>query len=242
MRDRCHPEAQEGILLLHKPVGITSHDVVARLRRVLGLRRIGHAGTLDPLASGLLIMLVGRATRASQYFSSRDKVYEGAFRLGVTTDTQDADGQVLETREVPDLSEEELQAAMAALTGDQYQLPPMYSAKKVHGKPLYRMARQGLEVEREPRFIHVRGFELLARNLPEVSFRLECSKGTYVRTLAHDVGQRLGCGAHLARLCRTRSGDFDLSAALPLEAVEHMSLSEVGRHLIPLREAVPLSA
>ncbi|MDR2377580.1 MAG: tRNA pseudouridine(55) synthase TruB [Puniceicoccales bacterium] len=240
MRDRASSDEREGILLLHKPVGLTSHDVVARLRRCLGIRKIGHAGTLDPMASGLLILLVGRATKASAYFSSKDKVYEGMLRLGVTTATQDSDGQVLETREVPKFSTEELREALAAFGGDQYQLPPMYSAKKIHGKPLYKMARKGLEVEREPRFIHVQAFDLLAYEPPELSFRLKCSKGTYVRTLAHDLGQRLGCGAHLSQLCRLRSGDFDLSAAQPLEELERMSFMELSRCLIPLREAVPL--
>ncbi|MDR0728480.1 MAG: tRNA pseudouridine(55) synthase TruB [Puniceicoccales bacterium] len=240
MRDRASPDDREGILLLHKPVGLTSHDVVARLRRCLGLRKIGHAGTLDPMASGLLILLVGRATKASAYFSSKDKVYEGMLHLGVTTDTQDSDGRVLETREVPEFSKEELREALAAFGGDQYQLPPMYSAKKIHGKPLYKMARKGLEIEREPRFIHVKAFELLTYEPPELSFRLECSKGTYVRTLAHDLGQRLGCGAHLSRLCRLRSGDFDLGAARPLEELERMSFRELSQCLLPLREAIPL--
>jgi tRNA pseudouridine55 synthase len=240
MRDK-NPDNWEGVLLVHKPIGITSHDVVARLRRHLGLKKIGHAGTLDPMASGLLIMLIGRATKASHYFSSKDKVYEGVFQLGITTDTQDSDGQILETKFVPEFSEDDLKAAMAAFTGDQYQLPPMYSAKKIHGKPLYKMARKGLEVEREQRFIHVYSFDLIAYQPPMVEFRLVCSKGTYVRTVAHDVGQRLGCGAHLTRLCRTRSGEFDLEQALALEAIEAMPLASVHQSLIPLHEAVPLS-
>jgi tRNA pseudouridine55 synthase len=193
------------------------------------------------MASGLLIILVGRATKASAYFSSKDKVYEGIFRLGVTTETQDSDGQVLEAKEIPKFSTEELRAALAVFGGDQYQLPPMYSAKKIHGKPLYKMARKGLEIEREPRFIHVYIFDLVSYDPPELSFRLKCSKGTYVRTLAHDLGQHLGCGAHLSQLCRIQSGDFDLSAAWPLEELEQMPFRELNRCLIPLREALPLA-
>ncbi|MDR0445203.1 MAG: tRNA pseudouridine(55) synthase TruB [Puniceicoccales bacterium] len=241
MRARTNADDWEGILLVHKPIGMTSHDVVTHLRRHLGLKKIGHAGTLDPMASGLLIMLIGRATKASHYFSSKDKTYQGIFQLGITTDTQDSDGQVMEEKPVPELSEDDLKKHMAHFVGDQYQLPPMYSAKKIHGKPLYKMARKGLEVERERRFIHVYAFDLLSYHSPMVEFRLTCSKGTYVRTVAHDVGQQLGCGAHLTQLCRIRSGEFDLERALPLESIENMSLASISRHLIPLREAVPLS-
>ena len=241
MRARINADDWEGILLVHKPIGMTSHDVVTHLRRHLGLKKIGHAGTLDPMASGLLIMLIGKATKASHYFSSKDKTYQGIFQLGMTTDTQDSDGEVVETKPVPKLSKDDLKGHMAHFVGDQYQLPPMYSAKKIHGKPLYKMARKGLEVEREQRFIHVYSFDLIAYHPPMVEFRLVCSKGTYVRTVAHDVGQQLGCGAHLTQLCRTRSGEFNLEQALPLEAIEAMSLTSVHQNLIPLHEAVPLS-
>ena len=233
------PKELEGVLLVDKPTDHTSHDVVARLRRKLRMKRIGHAGTLDPMATGLLIMLVGKATRISQYLISLDKEYEGTIELGKITDSQDAQGQVMETRPVPALTEAELRAAMQGFLGDQYQTPPMYSAIKIGGVPLYKSARKGEEVEREPRFIRVSGFELTRFGLPAFDFRLRCSKGTYVRTIAHDLGQRLGCGAHLAALRRTATDRFNVSQALTLDAIEQMTLPEIEKRLIPARDAAP---
>lgn len=229
----------EGVLLVDKPTGCTSHDVVARLRRYLGMKRIGHAGTLDPLATGLLIILVGRATKVSQYLMSLGKEYEGEIKLGETTDSHDADGEVMEVREVPALTEEAVLNEMKSFVGDQYQIPPMFSAKKVGGVPLYKLARKGKEIEREPRFIHVSRFDLTSMNLPLVRFVVACSKGTYVRTLAHDLGQRLGCGAHLTSLRRTRIDRFDVANALTLDQIEGMARAEFRRHLIPVYQAVP---
>ena len=158
----------EGVLLVDKPQGITSHDVVSRLRRKLNMKRIGHAGTLDPMATGLLIMLIGKATKASQYLISLDKTYEGTIRLGIETDSQDADGEVVAEKPVPDgLSEETVRSEMDGFLGDQYQTPPMFSAKKIDGVPLYKMARKGKTVEREPRFIQINKFETLRFELPE---------------------------------------------------------------------------
>jgi tRNA pseudouridine55 synthase len=168
----------EGVLLVDKPSDHTSHDVIARLRGKLRMRKIGHAGTLDPMATGLLIVLLGKATRVSQYLISLDKEYEGAIELGKTTDSQDADGEVTESRPVPPLSEEQVRAAMAGFLGDQYQTPPMYSAIKIGGVPLYKRARRGEEVEREPRFIRVMAWDLLSLELPRLTFRLRCTKGT----------------------------------------------------------------
>lgn len=233
------PKELEGVLLVDKPTDHTSHDVVARLRRKLHMKRIGHAGTLDPMATGLLIMLIGKATRISQYLISLDKEYEGTIELGKVTDSQDAQGQVMETRPVPALTEAELRAAMQGFQGDQYQTPPMYSAIKIDGVPLYKSARKGEEVEREPRFIRVASFELTRFGLPAFDFRLRCSKGTYVRTIAHDLGQRLGCGAHLAALRRTATDRFQISQALTLDAIEQMTLPEIEKRLIPVREAAP---
>jgi len=229
----------EGVLLVDKPTAHTSHDVVARLRRKLNMRRIGHAGTLDPMATGLLIMLIGKATRISQYLISLDKEYEGTIELGKTTDSQDADGEVLETRPVPPLTEAEARAALQSFLGDQYQLPPMYSAIKIGGVPLYQSARKGEEVAREPRFIRVMSFELTRFAPPQLDFRLRSSKGTYVRTIAHDLGQKLGCGAHLSALRRTATDRFHVSQALTLDAIEALTIPEIEKRLIPVHAAAP---
>lgn len=230
----------EGILLVDKPQGITSHDVVDRLRRKLRMKKIGHAGTLDPLATGLLIMLVGKATKVSQFLISLDKAYEGTFLLGVETDSQDADGDVVAEKPLPKgLSEDQLIEEMAGFLGDQYQTPPMFSAKKIDGVPLYKLARKGKTVEREPRFIRINELKLENWESPSGKFFMECSKGTYVRTVVHDLGQRLGCGAHLQSLRRTRIDQFDISQSLTLEQINEVPLGEFQNHLIPVREAVP---
>ncbi|MEX2382763.1 MAG: tRNA pseudouridine(55) synthase TruB [Opitutales bacterium] len=229
----------EGILLVDKPQGPTSHDVVDRMRRKLKMKRIGHAGTLDPMATGLLILLIGKATKVSQFLISLDKEYEGTVCLGVATNTQDAEGEVMVTSPVPALTEEEVRAAMKSFIGDQYQTPPMHSAIKIKGVPLYKMARKGQEIEREPRFIRVTEFELNRMELPEVDFYLCSSKGTYVRTIAHDLGQKLGCGGHLNQLRRTATHKFHVSEATPLEELEELSLQEIEKKLIPVYQAVP---
>lgn len=229
----------EGILLIDKPSDHTSHDVVARVRRKLGMKRIGHAGTLDPMATGLLIILVGKATSASQFLISLDKEYEGTIKLGVVTNSQDAEGEILETRPVPPLTEDEVKAAIQTFLGDQYQTPPMFSAIKIDGVPLYKSARKGEEVEREPRFIRVMSWDLLRCAPPELDFRLRCSKGTYVRTLAHDLGAKLGCGAHLSALRRTATHAFRLEQALTIDQFEAMPRADIAAKLIPVREAVP---
>ncbi|MAN38374.1 MAG: tRNA pseudouridine(55) synthase TruB [Opitutae bacterium] len=233
----------EGILLVDKPQGITSHDVVNRLRRKLNMKKIGHAGTLDPMATGLLVMLIGKATKVSQYLISLDKTYEGTILLGVETDSQDADGEVVAENPVPaDLSEESITKEMVGFLGDQYQTPPMFSAKKIDGVPLYKMARKGKTVEREPRFIRINAFDSLRIELPEIEFRLASSKGTYVRTVAHDLGQRLGCGAHLTALRRTLIDQFDLADAYSLGSIEEGPLTEFEDKLIPVHQAVPSHA
>lgn len=229
----------EGVLLVDKPQGLTSHDVVYRLRRKLSMKKIGHAGTLDPMATGVLIMLIGKATRISQYLMSVDKAYEGEATLGVVTDSQDAEGEVLTTVPVPPLTEEQVREVMKGFLGDQYQIPPMHSAIKVDGVPLYKLARKGEEIEREPRFIRVMSFELLTFNPPKLTFRLLCTKGTYVRTIAHDLGQKLGCGAHLSALRRTGSGQFNIAQCLTLDEIEALPLPEIEKRLIPVYEAAP---
>src|SRR3954463_9072731 len=233
------PKELDGILLVDKPGDHTSHDVVARLRGKLKMKRVGHAGTLDPMATGLLIILVGKATSASQYLISLDKEYEGTIELGKVTDTQDADGEVMETRPVPPLTEADVLAAIKTFLGDQYQTPPMYSAIKINGVPLYKSARKGEDIAREPRFIRVSSWDVTRFASPKIDFRLRCTKGTYVRTLAHDLGQKLGCGAHLAGLRRTATDKFNVSQALTIEQIQAMTLPEIEKRLIAPRDAVP---
>ena len=229
----------DGILLIDKHAGCTSHDIVSMVRRRLGIRSVGHAGTLDPMATGLLVILVGRATKVSQYLMSLDKVYEGSFILGVETNTQDSEGEVMKTSPVPDISAEELHKYMKAFIGDQYQTPPMFSAKKVNGVPLYKMARKGEEVERQPRFIRVSRFDLLGFDSPRADFLLHCSKGTYVRTICSDLGAKIGCGAHMCALRRTESNKFSVKDAITIAQLDAMPLSEIKGRLIPVASAVP---
>jgi len=230
----------EGILLVDKPAGITSHDIVDRLRRKLKMKKIGHAGTLDPLATGLMIMLIGKATKVSQFLISLDKSYDGEFLLGVETDSQDADGEVVAEKPVTDdIDQEKVEEEMRTFLGDQYQTPPMFSAKKIDGVPLYKMARKGKTVEREPRFIRINELSLTKWNSPKGEFSMACSKGTYVRTVLHDLGQKLGCGAHLIGLRRTKIDQFDIQNAKPLEEIESMPLGEFQSLLIPIHVAVP---
>jgi tRNA pseudouridine55 synthase len=232
----------DGILLVDKPTDHTSHDVVARLRGKLRMKRIGHAGTLDPMATGLLIILVGKATSASQYLMSLDKEYEGTVEFGKVTNTQDAEGEVMETRPVPALTEADVKAAIQGFLGDQYQLPPMFSAVKIDGVPLYKSARKGEDVEREPRFIRVASWDITGFALPRFDFRLRCTKGTYVRTLAHDLGQKLGCGAHLAALRRTATEKFSVTQALTMDQIQAMPIPEIEQRLIAVRSVVPTVA
>ncbi|TVP78280.1 MAG: tRNA pseudouridine(55) synthase TruB [Puniceicoccaceae bacterium] len=235
-------DAPEGILLVDKPQGITSHDVVAKMRRVFHMKKVGHAGTLDPMATGLLLILIGKATKASQYLMSMDKEYVGTVKLGVITDSQDADGEVTEERPVPELTEAQVKAELKTFIGDQYQMPPMFSAKKINGQKLYKLARQGKTVEREPRVIHISRFDLTEFALPELSFIVGTSKGAYVRTIAHDLGERFGCGGHLNKLRRTAVGQFRIEKAATIEALENMAPSTLRKQLIPVVQAVPTHA
>ena len=207
-----------GILNLDKPAGWTSHDAVAKLRRILGERRIGHGGTLDPMATGVLPVFVGRATRAVEFLEAADKEYEAGLRLGIVTDTQDTTGQILEERPVS-ITEEELRTAILALRGERDQLPPMYSAVKVGGKALYAYARAGKAVERKLRHITIHLSEPLGWVGEEYRFRIVCSKGTYIRTLCHDIGQALGCGGCMAELTRTRAGTYTLAQSHTMEEI-----------------------
>jgi len=229
----------EGVLLIDKPAGITSHDVVDRVRRILKMKRIGHAGTLDPNATGLLIILVGKATKLSQYLMGLDKSYEGTIKLGQSTTTQDSDGDVEEEKEVPDISLEQIEEQVKTFEGDQYQTPPMFSAKKIDGVPLYKLARKGKTVEREPRFVRVSKFKVDRWESPNIEFTVHCSKGTYVRTLAHDLGQKLETGAHLTQLRRTDIDRFKIEDSIDLEELQEMDSTEIKRWLIPPYQAVP---
>ncbi|MEI8292758.1 MAG: tRNA pseudouridine(55) synthase TruB [bacterium] len=210
----------DGVLLVDKSAGMTSHDVVAITRRALNTKKVGHCGTLDPLATGLLIITIGRGTKIQDLLMSEDKEYVGTLRLGEITDSQDSDGEVVETRPVPDFTREQLDAAFAKYHGDFYQTPPMVSAIKKDGVPLYKLARQGKTVEREPRFVHVYAHEIQQVRMPEVDFRVVCSKGFYVRTYANDIGAELGCGAHLKSLRRTKSGRFSVEGAVTIDELK----------------------
>ncbi len=225
----------DGVLLVDKPIGPTSHDVVHRIRRFFNFTKVGHGGTLDPMASGLLIILLGKGTRLSSLFLSSDKVYEGTLRLGIATDTQDAMGEVIRNEDPSFVTEAQVRAQMEKRIGDSMQMPPMTSAIKIKGVPLYKHARKGLDIERKPRLIHLFQFKLTACSLPEVDFVLKCTKGTYVRTLCADIGEDLGCGAHLSRLRRTQSGAFAVKNALQLADVLSMTPDRLATHILPMR-------
>ncbi len=227
-----------GLLLVDKPSGITSHDVVDRIRRASGMRRIGHTGTLDPAATGLLVLCLGAATRLSEHLTSLDKVYEGAMRLGITTDSYDMDGKIVEEHEVPELDMKTLQDACNRFAGEILQVPPMVSAVKVGGERLYKRARKGETVEREPRRVTVIEFTVLRYEAPDVFIRVCCTRGTYVRSLCHDVGALLGCGGTLASLRRTRVGNHSIENALPVDEFKQRDL--VAERLLPMDSALDL--
>jgi tRNA pseudouridine55 synthase len=224
----------DGALLIDKPSGPTSHDVVAAVRRKFGIKKVGHCGTLDPNATGLLILVLGKATRLSERLMSDDKVYEGTLKLGETTSSYDSDGELLSSLPVPLMTLEEIAETAQSFVGDQMQLPPMVSAVKQNGVPLYKLARKGVEVERKERFIHIYNFKFNTYEEPLATFRVACTKGTYVRTLVHDLGQKLGCGAHLTALRRSVSGKFDVANALTLDQTLSLSTPELEKRVIPI--------
>jgi tRNA pseudouridine55 synthase len=232
-RPRVPRRALDGVLLLDKPVGLSSNDALMRAKRLYTAKKAGHTGTLDPLASGLLPLCFGEATKFSQDLLDADKTYEATMRLGIRTASGDAEGEVLETRAVS-CDETAVAAAMARFRGNIVQVPPMYSALKRDGKPLYEYARAGQTVEREARPVTIHVLEMLACALPDVTFRVTCSKGTYVRTLAEDIGELLGCGAHLVRLRRTGVGALTLAHAVTLDALSDAEEGERDRWLQPV--------
>ena len=223
-----------GILLVDKPTGWTSSDVVAKLRGLLHERRIGHSGTLDPMATGLLVVFVGRATRAVEFAESQEKRYLASLRLGLATDTQDITGNRI-SGEPREISEAELERTLALFRGDIQQIPPMYSTIKVGGKKLYEIARRGGEVERKPRPVHIRELRLLGREGEDWLLDVTCSKGTYIRTLCHDIGQSLGCGGCMSALRRVRAGEFSIENACTLDQVrEAADRGEAEKLLLPV--------
>src|SRR6187401_2665207 len=226
----------DGVLLVDKAAGMTSHDVVALVRRRLQIKKVGHCGTLDPLATGLLLLTLGRGTKIQDLLMSEDKEYVGTLTLGATTNTQDRAGQILEERPVPPLTDEMVRAAFEKFRGDFYQMPPMVSAIKQGGVPLYKLAREGKVVEREPRLVHVYRYTIDRVALPEIDFTVLCSKGFYVRTYVHDIGEVLGCGAHLKSLRRTKSGRFDVANSITVEQLKNATLGEILTRMLTLPE------
>lgn len=224
-----------GIININKPLGMTSHDVVSRLRRILGIKKIGHTGTLDPDASGVLPMCVGRATKTADMLTAQDKQYVAEVTLGSATTTLDASGEVTETAEV-NVTASDIERAVKDFVGEIEQIPPMYSAIKVDGKRLYQLAREGVEIERKPRRVTISSIEVLNIDLENKKFsmRVDCSKGTYIRTLCDDIGRALGCFAHMSALERTRSGRFDIAEAFTLSQVEEMKEAGNTSFLVPI--------
>ncbi len=224
----------DGVLVVDKPVGPTSHDVVQAVRRCLGVRT-GHTGTLDPAASGVLPLVLGRASRLSRFLTAGEKEYLAWVRLGVRTDTLDLEGRILERRPVPELETRELEEVLQRFRGEIQQVPPMFSAVKMGGRRLYEVARRGETLERTPRQVRIHELVVLAREPERLQLRVRCSAGTYLRTLADDLGNVLGCGAALETLRRTRSGDFTLDQAIPLDAVQQRA----AQALIPIDALLP---
>jgi tRNA pseudouridine55 synthase len=226
-------EALDGALLIDKPAGPTSHDVVENVRRQFGIPKVGHCGTLDPNATGLLILVLGKATKLSEKLMSDDKVYSGSIKLGECTSSYDAEGELVGSLPVLPMTLEELNGAADTFLGDQMQTPPMVSAVKLNGVPLYKLARKGIEVERKARLIHIYSFKFTRYDEPFAWFRIACTKGTYVRSIAHEIGQKLGCGAHLATLRREVSGKYDVSDAIEYEELLKLPGSELEKRVIP---------
>src|SRR5437867_6098919 len=228
-----------GILNLDKPLGMTSHDAVAAVRRIVGMKSVGHTGTLEPEASGVLVLCLGEATQFARFFEDLEKTYWTVLQLGVCTDTQDATGTMTRQHEVPPLTPTQLHHVLARFQGVLQQVPPMYSAVKYHGQRLYRLARQGKTVTRQARTIFVRRIELLDQRETQITLSITCSKGTYIRTLGEDIGLALGCGAHVLHLQRCRVGHFSLQGACSLSVLKHqMQAGTVTHTLMPVTEAL----
>ena len=230
--------ADSGIILVDKPEEWTSHDVVNCIRRRFRIKKVGHCGTLDPIATGLLVIVCGKATKLSSRLTTQDKVYEGALTLGVETHSQDRTGDVTAESDPSGVTEEAVRAVFAKYVGTIEQIPPMVSAIKKNGKALYRLARKGQEVERDPRTITIHSLEINEINLPHVSFTVHCSKGTYVRTLCADIGRDLGCGAHMRDLRRLASGSFSIEKACTMDDIKSWEREEFLEHMTPLGQVL----
>ena len=228
----------DGALLIDKAPDWTSHDVVAKIRNHFRIKKVGHCGTLDPSATGLLILLLGRATKLSERLMGQDKFYEGTIRFGESTDSYDADGQTTASNLVPAMTLESLNEEAKSFVGDTMQTPPMVSAVKVDGVPLYKLARKGKTVERKARLVHIYRFKFSDYEEPNGIFSLACTKGTYVRTIAHELGESVGCGAHLKSLRRTRSGTFDVEDATTIDEILKLSEQDVTQKVIPFNSLV----
>lgn len=230
----------DGILVIRKEKGYTSHDVVAKLRGILHMKKIGHTGTLDPAAEGVLPVALGRGTRLVELLTEKEKTYEAVLRLGVSTDTQDMTGTVLSEMPVT-VTEEEVREAVESFVGEQMQVPPMYSALKVNGKKLYELAREGKTIERKPRPVVFYEIRIMDISLPLVRISVTCSKGTYIRTLCNDIGEKLGCGGAMEELVRTRSGNFTLEESLMLSQVEEaVSDGTIMEKIVPVEEVLSM--
>lgn len=229
----------DGVLIIDKPAGLTSYEVVDRVKRILKIKKVGHGGTLDPFTTGVLLILIGQATKLSQFLIKDSKLYQAVMKLGVETDTQDLTGKVTHRCEVLGLRESAVREAFAAFTGKISQLPPMYSAVKHRGVPLYRLARKGEQVERKLRAVTIYQLKVCRIELPNIYFETSCSSGTYIRTLAADIGKRLGCGAHLTELRRIKSGAFGIEQAITLRDLEAaVEQGSVGKWIIPLAQVL----
>ncbi len=234
------PESPCGVLLVDKDPGFTSHNAVALCRRILRTKKVGHCGTLDPMATGMLIVVIGKATKVQDLLMCEDKVYTATMKLGVETNSQDADGEVVAVKPTDKLTEDAIRTAFEHFLGEFDQVPPMYSAIKINGVPCYKLARKGQEVERKARHVKVLSYEITRIDLStaEVDFTVHCSKGFYVRTYAHDIGQHLGCGAHLTALRRIRSGHFDISQAIDVPTLKNSSYEELLTRLLSLQKVL----
>ncbi len=231
----------DGVIVIDKPKGWTSHDVVAKVRTILAIKKIGHIGTLDPFSTGVLPLCIGRATRLSSLLTNSEKVYSGEMRFGFSTDTYDVEGKQIGEYRKPSLTVELIANTFAQFTGDIIQRPPLYSAKKIGGIPLYKYARKGIDIERPPKKVSIKSLRLLGLNRDIASFEVTCSMGTYVRALAHDIGKTLECGAHLFSLHRTRSGNLDITQAIKLKYNDKVIQDKdyYCNHLIPMDQLLP---
>ena len=224
----------DGILVVDKPMDWTSYDVVNCIKRRFNVEKIGHCGTLDPIATGLLVILLGKGTKLQDQFMGQDKVYAATMRLGVETDSEDRTGQVIATADCSAVTEAQIREIAQSFIGPQLQTPPMVSAIKLHGQPLYKLARKGQTVARQPREITIHPFDVTRVALPDVDFTVRCTKGTYVRTICADFGRKLGCGAHMLELRRLQSGSFNLDNAVTIDQIKAWELPDLQNHLLPL--------